>query len=340
MNQPVIHLHLVSEAAGRTLSLANRAASSLWPGVPIVEHIHPPLVSRDLLRGILRDIERQPGIVIYNLSDPVAIRNLKEGCAATGSRTLAMPSDASGVAPDATLNAVMRLNLEPPPRTWFRVAAGIFAGILALQALWILPVALIHPTITFPPADTAIPQAVASQGLTHASALIGIIRGDLWADYAFVLADESIRTFEDVNGVAAPRLLDPARGAAKRAAELVPHDSRVWLLLAALDSLSNRNSGDVSSELKNSYYTGPNERTLRPLRLRVALASDAISDSELQFLVTQELRAIILRDPALKSSIVSAYRHSSVDGRRFVQGAVGDLDPDFLIVLHKADQPD
>jgi hypothetical protein len=339
MSHTVIHIHLVSEEAGGTLSLANRAASSLWPSVPIVEHIHPPLLSRDFLGGVLRDIERQPGIVLYSLSDPVTIRNLKEGCAAIGSRAMAMPKssvDVSSVAPDTSLNSMMRLHLELPPRTLFRPAAGIFAGFLALQALWLLPPALMRPRVAFPPSDAAAAQTAASQaGDAHASALIGIVRGDLWADYALALASEPLRTFEDGNAMAAPRLIDAARSAARRAAELAPHDSRVWLLLAALDSQIDQYKGNVSNELKNSYYTGPNERALRPLRISIAAASNAISDSELQSLVKQEIRTIVTNESTLKPSIINAYRQGSAEGKLFLEQALAELDPDMLDILRK-----
>jgi Kinase/pyrophosphorylase len=339
MNQTVIHLHLVSESVGETLSLANRAAASLWPGMPIVEHIHAPVLSRDHLGGILREIEKQPGIVIYRLSDSSMIRDLQEVCTAIGGRAMALPKpggDVQSIASDSNLSTVMRLQLGPPPKIWFRAVAGIFAGVLALQALWMLSVALIRPTIAFPPVDAAAAKSVAAQvGPAHTTALIGLVRGDLWADDAFALAAESLGAFDDSNGLSAPLSIEPTRDAARLAAELAPHDSRVWLLLAALDARIDRAKGNVSNELKNSYYTGPNERALRALRLSVALASGAIADPELQSLVTQEIRTIVTRDPDLKPAIISAYRRASDDGKRFLEDALGKLDTNLLDAIHK-----
>jgi Kinase/pyrophosphorylase len=339
VNRTVIHLHLVSEAAGGTLTLANRAASSLWPDVPIVEHLHPPLISRDLLRRILRDIERQPGIVLYSLSDPVAIRNLKEACTAIGCRAIAMPTpkgDAPGLAPDNPLNSALRLHLEPQPRARFRAVAGTFAGLLALQAMWSLSIALIHPTIVFPTADAAAARVAAGQRESaHAAALIGGVRGDLWANYAFALTSDSLGAFESAKDDSAPRGGGPARSVAKRAAELAPCDAKVWLLLAALDSHTGPNRDKVSEELRTSYYTGPNERALRPLRIRIAVASDAIADPELQSLVTQEIRTIVSREPGLKPEIVNAYQHGSADGKRFLERVLAELDPVFLNAMLK-----
>ena len=339
MNRTVIHLHLVSEAAGGTLTVANRAASSLWPDVPIVEHLHPPLISRDLLRRILRDIERQPGLVLYSLSDPVAIQNLKQACTAIGSRAIPMPTlkgAAVGLAPNGPLNSALRLHLELQPRARFNVVAGIFAGFLAMQAMWFLSIASTHPTIVFPPADAAGGRVAAGQAASaHVAALIGAIRGDLWANYAFAMTSDWLGAFEDVKDDGASRGGGPARSAAKRAAELAPGDSRVWLLLAALDSRAGPYKGNVSEELRTSYYTGPNERALRPLRIRIAVNSAAIADPELQSLVTQEIRTIISHEPALKPAIVNAYQHGSADGKRFLERVLAELDPELLNAMRK-----
>jgi len=53
-------------------------------------------------------------------------------------------------------------------------------------------------------------------------------------------------------------------------------------------------------ELKTSYYTGPNENALRPLKLRTALAFDAIADNEVRPLAQLEIQTTITRYPALK----------------------------------------
>lgn len=269
-------------------------------------------------------------------------RNLREGCAEIGCRSLAAPSskgDAGKAASDPGLASAVRLRLEAPRRTWFAIAAGSYAVTLALLALWLLSSALIRPTIAFPPVDAAAAQAAASQtSRAYAAALIGVLRGELWADYAFALASVPIREFEDAKTIAAPRSIEPARSAARRAAELSPHDLRVWLLLAALDSQNERFRSNVSEELKTSYYTGPNEDALRPLRIRVALAFDAIADPELQSLVTMEIQTIIAHAPALKPSIIAAYLHGSAAGRRFLEDEAPKLDPELLDVLHKADQ--
>jgi hypothetical protein len=195
---------------------------------------------------------------------------------------------------------------------------------------------LIHPTIVFPPADAAAARAAVGQAANaHVAALIGAVRGGLWADYAFALTSDWLGASAGTKDDNPPRGVGPARSVAKRAAGLAPGDSRVWLLLAALDSQAGPYKGNVSDELRTSYYTGPNERALRPLRIRIAVASDAIADPELQSLVTQEIRTIISREPALKPDIANAYEHASADGKRFLERVLAELDPDFLNAILK-----
>ncbi len=82
-----------------------------------------------------------------------------------------------------------------------------------------------------------------------------------------------------------------------------------------------------------SYYTGPNETLLIPMRLSVATQSEAINDPELQILVTNDVRTILLRKPDMKPTLVAAYRDASPEGKRFIETAVAQLDPSFAAEL-------
>ncbi len=209
------------------------AAASLYPKAAIIEHIHPPVRAVADLGRILKDIELQPGTVLYVLNDFAMVRNLRDGCAAIGCQCLALTTSSGGVgkaASDPGLKSVVRLRVEERRLTWFAIATGSYAIVLAILALWFLPSALIRPTIVFPPIDAAAARTVASQAeRAHVAASIGILRGDLWADYAFALASVPLREFEEGKAITAPQLIEPARSAARRAAELSPHYSRVWL---------------------------------------------------------------------------------------------------------------
>jgi hypothetical protein len=121
--------------------------------------------------------------------------------------------------------------------------------------------------------------------------------------------------------------------AARCAAELSPHDAKIWLLLAALDARADPKGRDVPGALKMSYYTGRNEASLRPLRLAVATQGRALTDAELQSLPEAELGTIIVREPGVRPAIVAAYRGASEDGKRFLQLKLGELDPNWLATI-------
>jgi hypothetical protein len=89
----------------------------------------------------------------------------------------------------------------------------------------------------------------------------------------------------------------------------------------------------VTGPLKMSYYAGPNEPSLIPLRISIATHSDSITDPELQILVGGEIRTIITRKPNLKPVIIDAYRNAPPEGRRFIETQVGELDPSLLASL-------
>jgi hypothetical protein len=74
-----------------------------------------------------------------------------------------------------------------------------------------------------------------------------------------------------------------------------------------------------------SYYTGPSEQHLVPLRLRIAVHSDRLSDIEIRQFVGRDLRLLLARNQ--KSAIAEAYYAASPAGRSFIEQAVGDVDP-------------
>ena len=197
----------------------------------------------------------------------------------------------------------------------------------------------IRPTIAFPPVDAAAAQADRKPtSRAYAAALIGVLRGELWADYAFALASVPIREFEDAKTIAAPRSIEPARSAARRAAELSPHIRGFGCCSPRSDSQNEQFRSNVSEELKTPYYTGPNEDALRPLRIRVRAGVRRDSGPGIAIPGDLEIQTIIAHAPALKPSIIAAYLHGSAAGRRFLEDEAPKLDPELLDVLHKADQ--
>ena len=193
---------------------------------------------------------------------------------------------------------------------------------------------LIRPDLGYFPTDTATSEE-ASRGIDSAAlaAWLGLIRGDLWTDYAVALASAlpggivGSAVGHDIEKVR------DARSAAERAASLAPENARAWALLAALDTRLGGFTSRVSGPLKMAYYTGPNEVPLMALRLSIASRLDALTDEESQSLVGREIRTIVTRKPKLKPIVVVAYRAASPTAKRFMEGQFNQLDPAFLWLI-------
>jgi hypothetical protein len=217
---------------------------------------------------------------------------------------------------------------------WFRNTVLIFAGILAVQAAWLVTAESIRPILPYFSKDKASEEKVsAARSAAVTAASIGWVRGGLWTDAAIALSSGLI---SEVAGESDPQMTRPrdqARAVAQRAARLSPHDSRTWLLLAALDSRIDWPNSEFANRLKMSYFTGPNELALTPLRIRIATRSMAITDAELQNLVAQEIRNIILRHQDQNSSLLAAYRDASAEGKQLIEATVGGLDKNLLATI-------
>jgi hypothetical protein len=69
------------------------------------------------------------------------------------------------------------------------------------------------------------------------------------------------------------------------------------------------------SALKMSYFTGPNEIHLIPLRLFTATHSSALTDDDIQRLVQREVRMILTRWPEMKAALPAAYDNADPEGQ-------------------------
>jgi hypothetical protein len=216
-----------------------------------------------------------------------------------------------------------------------KLGAAILAAFLGLAATWLLLVELVRPTLSgFPIVGSPAKAAVAPVGAAALAARIGLIRGNLWADYAGALAPDLSAASTGDDSPVMLATLNRVRAAAVRAVELAPHESRAWLLIAAVDA--HDSSRNVAGPLKMSYYTGPNELSLIPLRLAITTRIPAIAEPEVQILAAGEIRTIITRKPELKQFLVAAYRNALPEGKRFIEGQVGELDPALMTSLQAA----
>ena len=151
------------------------------------------------------------------------------------------------------------------------------------------------------------------------AAMIGAIRGDLWAESAFTYAD---LMWGDAGGDAK---LAQARSSLDHALADAPHQSSAWLMLAGLASRYQLPGIDAKEAVKMSYYTGPSELELMPLRLWIAARSDAFSDIELRDSISREVRLLITHQQ--KSAIIAAYNAAQSAGRQFIEQTIREIDP-------------
>jgi hypothetical protein len=210
--------------------------------------------------------------------------------------------------------------MNQPSHLAFRHATLLFAMLLGVQCVWLLLAEFSRPGIARLPTDAAA-AAAARNERSHArrAAVIGAIRGDLWAESAFTYAD---LLWRDGRGGAD---LVQAHESVNHALTAAPHQSSVWLLLAGLASRYQLPSIDVKEAVRMSYYTGPSELDLMPLRLWIAVHSDAFSDIDLRDSISREVRLLFTHQQ--KSAIVAAYNAAPSVGRQLIEQTIRDIDP-------------
>jgi hypothetical protein len=216
-------------------------------------------------------------------------------------------------------------------RPEIRIGVLVFAAILGLQALWLITTEALRPNVSHFPMNTEV--SGVRRFAAAAAAHIGAIRGDLWADYAAILL-ANLPPEPEGDSAGSPTV--KGRAVALTAAKLEPAHSRNWLLLALVESRLNRPADDVLGLLKMSYYTGPNDTAIMPLRLEIATRSAAIADPELQDFVGRDIRTMVVRRPDLKPALIAAYGKASSEGKRFIEAKVNDLDRDLSETIRRA----
>jgi len=162
------------------------------------------------------------------------------------------------------------------------------------------------------------------------AARFGLVRGDLWAESALSFVNLSPTGFSSTVDLSRSETVENVRTRAKQALRYSPHDARIWLVLATLDSQLSARDSRVAASLRMSYYTGANEIKLIPLRLLVLARSDALTNDDLRQLVYHDIRHVITRAPQLKYTIITAYREASPVGRQFLSQILAELDPTLL----------
>ncbi len=79
-----VHLHMISDSTGGTLSSVVKACRAQFEGVETEEHFWPLVRTRKQLQDVCAAIGENPGLVLYTLVDDALIGALEKYCRAAG----------------------------------------------------------------------------------------------------------------------------------------------------------------------------------------------------------------------------------------------------------------
>jgi hypothetical protein len=221
----------------------------------------------------------------------------------------------------------------------FRATVIALSALISILALWVIAAELMSPRLIYFPSNRNEAEALhAVRGAAATSAEVGMFRGDLWTAAAMTRAAPLLFGATGSSPEQASQAeVEDMRAIADRAARLSPHDSRIWLVLAGLDFRIGGNNPKTAETLKLSYYTGPNQLSLMPLRVLLAVQSDAIADDELQSLVTLDIQRLLAQRPDLKPAIALAYENALPKGREVIEATLERADPNLLTTIRQGD---
>ncbi|OSI60596.1 hypothetical protein BSZ21_34560 [Bradyrhizobium canariense] len=205
---------------------------------------------------------------------------------------------------------------------WLRVALMVLGIALLVPAVWmVLPAWYFggHSSLPIGLVSAAWPNAI-SKPVSVAAA-----REDLW------IRGESRSSWDPALSADEQKTALPvAPKAFARALRSSPLRGDIWLMLAAA-SKHDLTQSDTAAKLKMSYYTAPNDVDLLPLRLSVALATNAVvRELEFRDLIKRDVSLVVTHRPALRPALVDAYRSASAGGKVYLESLISELDPSYL----------
>jgi regulator of PEP synthase PpsR (kinase-PPPase family) len=74
------HIHLVSDSTGETLNVVSKAVVVQYRDIDSIEHVYPLVRSVKQLDSVIKCIEKEPGIVLFTLSNLDLRRKLEVVC--------------------------------------------------------------------------------------------------------------------------------------------------------------------------------------------------------------------------------------------------------------------
>ena len=75
-----LHLHLVSDSTGETVSLVGRASLVQFDDIEATEHVWRMIRNKTQVKEVLTGIEKNPGFVLYTVVDDDLRQILEKGC--------------------------------------------------------------------------------------------------------------------------------------------------------------------------------------------------------------------------------------------------------------------
>jgi len=220
---------------------------------------------------------------------------------------------------------------DPPVSVTFRVASFLLGFVLAFYCIWLLFAELQRPKVFSLPTDRQSAANAAEYRVNaRRAAWSGLIRGDLWAGVAFTFAD--LLWTGSSSNLELTQMVGQARGALHRALSYAPARAEAWLLLAGLASRYPWSDANPAEALRMSYYTGPNDLAVMPLRTLFASQLPAL-DAEMQQLARRDVRLLDMHQK--KSAILQAYHSATPNGQRFIEQELSESDASFAKSLRQ-----
>ncbi|MGY3034393.1 hypothetical protein ACVIIV_003563 [Bradyrhizobium sp. USDA 4354] len=203
---------------------------------------------------------------------------------------------------------------------WPRVTLVVLGIALIMQAVW-----MVLPELYLGGRSSVVSTAAAWPNGISRPVSVTAAREDLWIRGGSRFSWDSALAADD-QGTAAP----VTSSAFARALRSSPLRGDIWLMLAAR-SKHNSPQSSTAAMLKMSYYTAPNDLDLLPLRVSVALATDAVvREPEFRELIKRDVSLVVRHRPGLRPALVTAHRSASADGKAYLEGLISELDPTYL----------
>jgi [pyruvate, water dikinase]-phosphate phosphotransferase / [pyruvate, water dikinase] kinase len=126
-----LHLHLVSDSTGETVTTVARAGVSQFEGVIPVEHVWSFVRTRAQIEKVLSFVEALPGLVIFTLVSPDLRRTLQDGCRALGTPCVPVMDPIV-----AALSSLLGAESRPQIGRQHAMDAGYFSRIEAMNFMF------------------------------------------------------------------------------------------------------------------------------------------------------------------------------------------------------------